>query len=224
MAKTLQFRRYTTSNLASVTGASGELIVDTSQNILTIHDGVTTGGWPTPTLSYTQAAFAYANSIQSSIANSINYGTGVDLSQNNSIATTAQQVVYLQGALNSANANIVSVQALANVVGFTTGNGGLSTQITSRTTPITLNKPSGQITLFSQAMTAFTANTFIFTNSAIGANDFIMFNHWSGGTIGNYIINSNTGVGTANVTIRSLNTVTAESPVLQYIVIKGTTS
>ena len=41
MAKTLQFRRGTTAELSSVTGAIGELFVDTEKNTLLVHDGTT---------------------------------------------------------------------------------------------------------------------------------------------------------------------------------------
>ena len=95
---------------------------------------------------------------------------------------------------------------------------------TSRTTGVTLNKPSGQITLFSQALAAGAANTFVLTNSTIAANDFIMLNHFSGGTLGNYVFAANTSAGQANVTVRSITTVTAEAPVIQYVIIKGATS
>jgi hypothetical protein len=46
MAKTLQFKRYTSSELASMVGAVGELIVDLDKDIVTVHDGSTAGGIP----------------------------------------------------------------------------------------------------------------------------------------------------------------------------------
>lgn len=44
MARTLQFKRYSAATLASTTGANGEIIIDTTNQTLTIHDGVTPGG------------------------------------------------------------------------------------------------------------------------------------------------------------------------------------
>ena len=44
MPRTLQFKRYSSATLANTTGANGELIIDTTNNTLTIHDGVTVGG------------------------------------------------------------------------------------------------------------------------------------------------------------------------------------
>jgi uncharacterized delta-60 repeat protein len=46
MAKTLQFRRGTTAELSSVTGAVGELFVDTTKDTLVVMDGSTAGGFP----------------------------------------------------------------------------------------------------------------------------------------------------------------------------------
>ena len=46
MAKTLQHRRDTTSNLASVTGAAGEIFIDTTKNTVVVMDGSTAGGYP----------------------------------------------------------------------------------------------------------------------------------------------------------------------------------
>lgn len=44
MTRIVQFRRNTTSSVAAILGAPGELIVNTTLNTLTVHDGVTTGG------------------------------------------------------------------------------------------------------------------------------------------------------------------------------------
>lgn len=44
MSRTLQFKRYSAATLAGITGANGEIIIDTTNQTLTIHDGVTPGG------------------------------------------------------------------------------------------------------------------------------------------------------------------------------------
>lgn len=44
MPRTLQFKRYSSATLANTTGANGELIIDTTNQTLTIHNGVTPGG------------------------------------------------------------------------------------------------------------------------------------------------------------------------------------
>lgn len=47
MSTQVQYRRGTTAQHASFTGAAGEITIDTNKNILVVHDGVTAGGWPT---------------------------------------------------------------------------------------------------------------------------------------------------------------------------------
>ena len=276
MSKTLQFRRYTTSNLASITGASGELIVDTTLNQLTVHDGNKAGGWYAANAITLQTVWntanAAANAAGSDLANTggtltgnllitgtanvrgnlysttITTSTGsgsnltIDPDGYGDVIFTPFTEVFIQSSNTSVNTStgalIVSggigvagnvftgglIETSGNGIGYSTGAGGVVTQGTSRTTGVTLNKPSGQITLFSQALAAGAANTFVLINSTITANDFVMLNHFSGGTLGNYVFAANTSAGQANVTVRSITTVTAEAPVVQYVIIKGATS
>ena len=54
MAKTLQFRRGTTSELSSVTGSVGELFVNTEKDTVVVMDGSTSGGFELINLNATQ--------------------------------------------------------------------------------------------------------------------------------------------------------------------------
>jgi hypothetical protein len=47
----VQYRRGTASQIAAFTGAQGELVVDTTNNRLVVHDGATAGGWPAARLA-----------------------------------------------------------------------------------------------------------------------------------------------------------------------------
>jgi hypothetical protein len=47
----VQYRRGTASQVASFTGAAGEMVVDTTNNRLVVQDGSTAGGWPTAAAS-----------------------------------------------------------------------------------------------------------------------------------------------------------------------------
>ena len=47
----VQYRRGTAAQVASFTGAQGELIVDTTDNRVVVQDGSTAGGWPAAKLS-----------------------------------------------------------------------------------------------------------------------------------------------------------------------------
>ena len=46
MAQQVQFRRGSTAEHASFTGAPGEITVDTTKKTAVVHDGTTTGGTP----------------------------------------------------------------------------------------------------------------------------------------------------------------------------------
>ena len=51
MSVQVKRRRDTAANLASYVGAQAELLVDTTNNRVQVHDGVTAGGWPAAKLS-----------------------------------------------------------------------------------------------------------------------------------------------------------------------------
>jgi hypothetical protein len=46
MTKQVQFRRGTSIQHQTFTGAEGELTVDTDKNVIVVHDGVKAGGHP----------------------------------------------------------------------------------------------------------------------------------------------------------------------------------
>ena len=50
MATRLQLRKGTTAEHSTFVGANGEVTVDTTKKTLVLHDGVTAGGKPLPTL------------------------------------------------------------------------------------------------------------------------------------------------------------------------------
>lgn len=61
MSTQVQHRRGTTAQHASLTGAAGEVTVDTSKNVVVVHDGSTAGGHP----AATEAAVALKANIAS---------------------------------------------------------------------------------------------------------------------------------------------------------------
>ena len=110
-------------------------------------------------------------------------------------------------------------------LGYTTGSGGTVSQGTNKGTTVVLNKATGQITLNGAALAANTGVTFALTNSTIVANDILVFNHVSGGTIGAYNFNAVAGSGTATVTVRNITGGSlSEAPVISFAVIKAVTS
>jgi Major tropism determinant N-terminal domain len=62
MSTPLQHRRGNTSTAQSFTGLQGELFVNTDNNQLIVHDGITQGGWGAATTAgYTSGGFLLAN-------------------------------------------------------------------------------------------------------------------------------------------------------------------
>lgn len=112
-----------------------------------------------------------------------------------------------------------------NVFGYIAGAGGTVTQATSKSTGVTLNKPSGQITMNNAALGAATIVSFTLTNSIISSTDLMVINHVSGGTIGAYTFNAVCGSGSATVYVRNATGGSlSEAVVLRYAVIKGSTT
>lgn len=75
MAKQLQFRRGTTAEHSSFTGAIGEITVDTTKDTLVVHDGVTAGGIP---LEREGAGSMSASDILTAIKTVDGSGSGLD--------------------------------------------------------------------------------------------------------------------------------------------------
>jgi hypothetical protein len=70
MSVQVKRRRDTAANVAAYTGAQGELIVDTTNNRVTVHDGATAGGWAAAKLSevVTAARTAVADANYTTLA------------------------------------------------------------------------------------------------------------------------------------------------------------
>ena len=104
-------------------------------------------------------------------------------------------------------------------VGYATGAGGAVTQITSRTTGVTLDKIAGAITMFSAAGTT-TAATFTVTNSTVAATDVIILNQKSGTDLYDLMVTA-VAAGSFNLTFRTTGGTTTETPVFNFAVIKA---
>lgn len=124
-------------------------------------------------------------------------------------------------ALRWNNAYIANVRATVSL-GFTTGGGGTVTQLTSKSTNVTLNKPSGEIVTHAASLAAGTTVAFAFLNSTIGANDIVLVKRKSGGTNLAYRIDTDvSGAGFCNVTIQNTTAgALAEAITLTFIVLK----
>jgi len=141
----------------------------------------------------------------------------------NGSATVAQDLVangILSGQI---------VQATGSL-GYSVGTGGAVTQLTSRTTGVTLNKITGAITLVAGSIGGHDADEFTLTNSTIGANDVVMLVIKSGvdaATRKYYQVHTVTvAAGSCVISVGNIDNATipsagTESPVIQFVVLKG---
>ena len=105
-------------------------------------------------------------------------------------------------------------------------SGGTIAQLTSKVTGVTLNKISGRITTFNDALAAATAASFTLTNSKIAVTDIIQTSIVSGATAGAYDVTVDAvAAGSCRISIYN-RTVTplSEAIVLNFAVIKGAIS
>lgn len=138
-------------------------------------------------------------------------------------------VAGINGAVQFNNAGYTGGSAL--VVDATTkafgygSDGGTVTQATNKSTGVTLNKPTGRITMNAAALAANTTVTFTLTNSSITANDLLVLNHVSGGTAGSYLLNAQAAAGSASINVRNITAGSlSEAIVIGFAVIKATTT
>ena len=110
------------------------------------------------------------------------------------------------------------------------GTGGSVTQLTSRTTGVTLNKPTGEIVLFAASLGGHDAEEFTLTNSFIDADDVVVLSIKSGAAAGTrkyYQVHAvAVAAGSCVISVGNIDNATipvsgTESPVIQFAVIKG---
>jgi len=107
-------------------------------------------------------------------------------------------------------------------IGFGTGAGGAVTQITSRTTGVTVDAASGAITLVSAAGST-TPASFTVTNSEVGANDVVVLSQKSGTDKLDLSVSA-VAAGSFEVTFNTKSGTTTEQPVINFVVLKGSAS
>lgn len=152
------------------------------------------------------------------------------MAQNTTAPTSADLVLLSRqpspgtSPTGSATRGGISVSTMFNTagVGYSAGGGGAVTQITSRTTGVTLNANSGAITLVSAAGST-TPASFTVTDSKVAATDVIVLNQKSGTDLYSLSVTA-VAAGSFQVTFNTKSGTTTEQPVLNFAVIKGAAS
>jgi hypothetical protein len=134
------------------------------------------------------------------------------------VAGSSGQVPYNDAGVQ-AGGNL-GYDATTGAFGYISGTGTI-TQATNKATAVTLNSPSGQITLNGAALAADTTVSFTLTNSSITANDVLILNHLSAGTAGSYLLNAQAAAGSASINVRNITSGSlSEAIVIGFAVIK----
>jgi len=112
-------------------------------------------------------------------------------------------------------------------LGYSAAAQGAVTQLTSKSTGVTLNTSAGRITMNNAALAAGAAVSFVLTNSSISANDTIIVcvsSNTTGSAAGAYTTYvSYLAAGSALITLRNLTAATSysEAVIINYAIIHG---
>ena len=119
------------------------------------------------------------------------------------------------------NGNVLATNS-GGGLGYGTGAGGSVTQTISRATAVTLNKPTGSITMFSAAG-SLAWSAFRVNNSLVAATDTVVLSVRAGAT--NYYTLQVVNVQAGAFDIAFLASATAtDTPIINFAIIKGSTA
>lgn len=112
----------------------------------------------------------------------------------------------------------------ANELGYTSAASGSVTQLTDKSTAVTLNKSAGTVTMSNASLATVTSVSFTLNNSKISANDAIILSFVSGAaTPGTYTIwVTALAAGSATITLRNISGgPLAEAVVFNFVIVHG---
>ena len=118
MSTTLQFRRGNSAATAAVTGAEGEIFINTQTKTIHVHDGSTTGGIALANASSVSAAISTASSDATTKAGTA-YSNAVSYVDTRAGAAYSNAVSYVDTRAGAAYSNAVSFAA--NATNITSG-------------------------------------------------------------------------------------------------------
>ena len=108
-------------------------------------------------------------------------------------------------------------------LGYSAAAQGTVTQLTDKSTAVTLNKSAGQITMNNANLATVTTVSFTLNNTTIGAKDTLVVCIASGATVGAYLVYvSNLAAGSATISLRNFTAGTlGEAVVVNFAVMHG---
>lgn len=175
-------------------------------------------------------SFSGITSISSDAFNTSAVAAGLTLSDNDLLADGTDTNIDID-LIPKGTGAVKATRLLATTsVGYAAGLGGAITQATSRTTGVTLNAPTGQITMLAGSLAGHEADEFVLTNSYIGATDVIVVNIASGAASATrkyyqvHVCEVSAGscvISVGNIDNATIPTTGTDSPVITFAIIKG---
>lgn len=106
-------------------------------------------------------------------------------------------------------------------LGYTAAAQGVITQLTDKSTAVTLNRSAGRITMNAASLGATTNVSFTLNNSLISPNDILILTISGGATVAAYNLWVNSlGAGTASITLRNTTAgALAEAVIINFALI-----
>lgn len=108
-------------------------------------------------------------------------------------------------------------------LGYGSGAGGTVTQATSKTTAVTLNKPTGQITMNNAALASLAEVAFTVNNTLVGTSDTVVV--YPSGSFNYTAVSQGVGSGSFSIRIKNISAGSlSEALLINFAVIKGATA
>jgi len=143
MSTILKFKRYTTVGTAGITGADGEITVDTIKDTLVVHDGITAGGFPLATEALLTASYYTQTDTNSAISTALTAYDTTTISEGKIATAVSNLVASAPSTLNTLKELSDALGADANYASTITTALGTKSPIESPTFTGTVTIPAG---------------------------------------------------------------------------------